>query len=56
MKSTKTEDPRQGRQTNLAEGERDIVDASIRAHEAKGDLKTSNTTEQNPGKNKKNLG
>lgn len=29
-----------GRQTNLAEGERDIVEASIRSHEQKGDLKT----------------
>jgi len=27
-----------GKQTNLAEGERDIVDESIRNHERKGDL------------------
>ncbi|HVV47763.1 MAG TPA: hypothetical protein VHC72_21270 [Bryobacteraceae bacterium] len=47
MKSTKTEDPREGRQTNLAEGERDVVDQSIQSHERKGDLKASNTREQN---------
>jgi hypothetical protein len=47
MKSTKTDDPREGKQTNLAEGERDIVDQSIQAHERKGDLKTANRPEQN---------
>ena len=41
MKSTKMDDPREGKQTNLAEGERDIVEQSIRAHERKGDLKAS---------------
>jgi hypothetical protein len=46
MKSTKTEDPREGKQTNLAEGEREVVDASIRAHEAKGDLKASDSRQQ----------
>jgi hypothetical protein len=56
MKPTKPEDPREGKQTNLAEGERDIVDQSIQAHERKGDLKisgapkASNTREQNPNK------
>jgi hypothetical protein len=50
MKSTKTGDPREAKQTNLAEGEREIVDASIQAHEAKGDLKASNTRENNGNK------
>ncbi|HVY94920.1 MAG TPA: hypothetical protein VHA14_19290 [Bryobacteraceae bacterium] len=53
MKSSKTGDPREGKQTNLAEGERDVVDQSIQAHERKGDLKasaglkTSGTRDQN---------
>ncbi|HEY4088703.1 MAG TPA: hypothetical protein VGM43_22390 [Bryobacteraceae bacterium] len=50
MKSTKMDDPREGKQTNLAEGEREIVDQSIQAHERKGDLKPSNTQEQNQNK------
>lgn len=56
MKSTKTDDPHEGKQTNLAEGERDIVDESIQAHERKGDLKasgdpkTANKPEQNQDK------
>jgi hypothetical protein len=56
MKSPKTDDPREGKQTNLAEGELDIVDQSIQAHERKGDLKASagvkapNTREQNQNK------
>lgn len=50
MKSTKMEDPREGKQTNLAEGEREIVDQSIQSHERKGDLKASNTREQNQNK------
>jgi len=41
MKSTKTDDPREAKQTNLAEGEREVVDQSIQAHERKGDLKNS---------------
>lgn len=40
MKSTKTDDPREAKQTNLAEG-REVVDQSIQAHERKGDLKNS---------------
>ncbi|HVW08174.1 MAG TPA: hypothetical protein VHC90_06310 [Bryobacteraceae bacterium] len=50
MKSTKMDDPRKGKQTNLAEGERDVVDQSIRAHERKGDLKPSSTRAQNQNK------
>ena len=50
MKSTKMDDPREGKQTNLAEGEREIVDQSIQAHERKGDLKGSNTQEQKKDK------
>ncbi len=50
MKSTKMDDPREGKQTNLAEGEREIVDQSIRAHERKGDLKASNTREHKQDK------
>ena len=50
MKSTKTDDPREGKQTNLAERERDVVDQSIQAHERKGDLKTTNKPEQNQDK------
>ncbi|HXE63591.1 MAG TPA: hypothetical protein VN519_08620 [Bryobacteraceae bacterium] len=52
----KPEDPREGKQTNLAEGEREVINQSIQAHEQKGDLKTSggqkasNTREQNPNK------
>jgi hypothetical protein len=50
MKPTKTDDPREGKQTNLAEGERDVVEQSIRAHERKGDLKASTTREQDQSK------
>jgi len=39
--SPNVEDPREGKQTNLAEGERDIIEESIRIHERKGDLPSS---------------
>lgn len=50
MKSTQTDDPREGKQTNLAEGERDIVEQSIQAHERKGDQKPANKPQQNQDK------
>ena len=34
-------DPQEAKQTNLAEGEDEIVEASLRNHERRGDLKTS---------------
>jgi hypothetical protein len=43
----KTDDPREGKQTNLAEGERDVVEQSIQAHERRGDLKPSTSRQRN---------
>jgi hypothetical protein len=39
-KNILAEEPGAGKQTDLAEGERETVEESIRIHEQKGDLKT----------------
>ena len=46
MKNEQEDDPRNGHQSDLAEGERDTVEESIRIHEKKGDLDTEKPEDQ----------
>jgi hypothetical protein len=49
MNNKQQDDPRAGHQSDLAEGERDTVEESIRIHEQKGDLDTEDPEDEKDG-------